>query len=111
MDDNVKDKVLGRSRAKEWQGWKAPDMSLHEVRQKYGATISDEELLLRVYAGPDAVNALMTNGAPKPKLSAKQPLMNLIEELTKKKDCHHIYIRRDGVALTLGKSAESAQRG
>jgi hypothetical protein len=52
----------------------------------------------------------MTNGAPKPKLDAKQPLLNLIEELTKKKDCHHIYIRRVGVSLTLGKFAESVQQ-
>jgi oxaloacetate decarboxylase alpha subunit len=106
MDANVKDKILGRSRAKDWQGWRAPDMSLHEVRQKYGANVSDEELLLRIYAGPDAVDALKANGAPKPKLDAKQPLLNLIEELTKKKDCHHIYVRRDGMSLTLGRASD-----
>jgi oxaloacetate decarboxylase alpha subunit len=108
---NAKDKILNRRRAKDWQNWTPPDPSLHEVRQKLGATISDEELLLRVYAGPDAVDALMSGGAPKAKLDAKQPLLQLIEELTKKKDCHHIYIRRDGVSLTLGRSAESPQHG
>jgi len=107
LDANAKDKILNRRRAKDWQGWTPPDLTLHEVRQKLGATISDEELLLRLYAGPDAVDALMTNGAPKPKLDAKQPLMNLIEELTKKNDCHHIYIRRDGVSLTLGRASEN----
>jgi len=50
----------------------------------------------------------VTNGAPKAKLSAKGPLMNLIEELTKKKDFGHIYIRRDGVSLTLRRSAEAS---
>ena len=107
LEANAKDKILNRRRAKDWQGWTPPDLTLHEVRQKLGATISDEELLLRLYAGPDAVDALMTNGAPNPKLDAKQPLMNLIEELTKKKDCHHIYIRRNGVALTLGRASEN----
>jgi oxaloacetate decarboxylase alpha subunit len=102
MDDNVKDKILNRRRAKDWQNWTPPDLSLHEVRQKLGATISDEELLLRVYAGADAVDALR-NGVPQPKLDAKQPLLQLIEELTRKRDCHHIYIRRDGMSLTLGK--------
>jgi hypothetical protein len=64
------------------------------------------EPLVHVWATRrDAVNALMTGGAPKPKLDGKQPLMKLIEELTKKKDCSHIYIRRDGVSLTLGKSS------
>ena len=46
----------------------------------------------------------MTAGAPPPKLDGKRPLMQLIEELTKKKDSSHIHIRRDGVSLTLGKS-------
>jgi len=107
MDPNIKDQILNRQRAKDWQRWTPPNLSLHEVRQKLGATISDEELLLRVYAGPDAVDALMADGAPKPKLDAKRPLMNLLEELTKKQDCHHIYIRRDGVSLTLGRTSEN----
>jgi len=106
LEPNAKDKILNRRRAQDWQNWTPPDLSLHEVRQKLGATISDEELLLRVYAGPDAVDALMQNGAPKPTLDAKQPLLHLIEELTKKKACSQIYIRRDGVTLTLGRAAE-----
>jgi oxaloacetate decarboxylase (Na+ extruding) subunit alpha len=107
---DAKDKILNRRRAKDWQGWTPPDLSLHEVRQKLGATISDEELLLRVYAGPDAVDALMQNGAPKPKLDGKQLLMNLLEELTRKKECSQIYIRRDDVSLTLERRSESTQR-
>jgi oxaloacetate decarboxylase alpha subunit len=110
LDADAKDKILNRRRAKDWQGWTPPDLSLDEVRQKLGATISDEELLLRVYAGPDAVDALLQNGAPKPKLDAKQPLMNLLEELTKNKDCNQIYIRRDDVSLTLERRQESTQR-
>src|SRR3989454_12005558 len=34
LDANVKDKILHRSRAKDWEAWKPPDSSLHEVRQK-----------------------------------------------------------------------------
>ena len=107
MEPNVKEKILSRSRAKDWQGWQAKDLSLHEVRQKYGATISDEELLLRVYAGPDAVDALLANGAPKQQLDAKRPLLELIEQLSKKKECNQVYIRRNGFSLRMGKSAHS----
>ena len=107
MDANVKGKILSRARAKDWQAWQPSDLSLHQVRQKFGATISDEELLLRVYAGPDAVDALTAAGAPKPQLDGKQSLLHLIEQLSKKKDCNHLYISRDGVSLTLGKSAKS----
>ena len=80
-------------------------MSLHEVRQKYGANVSDEELLLRIYAGADAVDALEKNGAPKRPLDAKQSLLQLVEQLSKKKDTCHVYIRKNGMSLTLGKSA------
>ena len=108
MDADVKDKILSRARAKDWRAWQPLDLSLRQVRQKFGATISDEELLLRVYAGADAVDALTAAGAPKPQLDGKQSLLHLIEQLSKKKDCNHIYISRDGVSLTLGKSANSA---
>jgi oxaloacetate decarboxylase (Na+ extruding) subunit alpha len=107
MDADVKGKILSRARAKDWQAWQPSDLTLHQVRQKFGATISDEELLLRIYAGPDAVDALTAAGALKPQLDGKQSLLQLIEQLSKKKDCNHIYIRRDGVSFTLGKSATS----
>jgi oxaloacetate decarboxylase alpha subunit len=108
MDANVKDRILNRGRAKEWTAWEPPQPSLKEIRNKFGGpSLSDEELLLRVYAGADNVNALMSAGAPRPKLDGKQPLMQLIEELTKKKDSNHIHIRRDGVSLTLGKSPKA----
>jgi oxaloacetate decarboxylase alpha subunit len=107
MEPNVKDKILNRGRAKDWENWHAPDLSLHEVRQKYGATISDEELLLRVYAGPDAVDALLTNGAPKPQLDGKRSLLQLIEQLSKK-DCNHVYIRRKDFSLAMRKTAHDA---
>ncbi|HSK30978.1 MAG TPA: carboxyltransferase, partial [Candidatus Limnocylindria bacterium] len=107
MDADVKDKILNRGRAKDWQNWRAPDLSLREVRQKYGATVSDEELLLRVYAGSEAVDALLSNGAPKPQLDAKQSLFELIKQLSKGKGGNQIFIRRKDFSLTLQKSNHS----
>ncbi len=108
LDQNVKDKILNRARAKDWEGWTPPDSSLREVRQKYGASVSDEELLLRVYVGTDAVDALASTGAPKPQIDGKQSLLQLIEQLSKKKSCNHIYIRRNGVSVTLGSAAAAS---
>jgi oxaloacetate decarboxylase (Na+ extruding) subunit alpha len=109
MAPDVKDKILSRARAKDWQGWQAPDLSLHEVRQKYGATISDEDLLLRIYAGPDAVDAFSAAGAPKPQLDGKQSLLQLIDQLSKRRDCNHIHLRRNGMSLTLAKTTADSQ--
>jgi oxaloacetate decarboxylase alpha subunit len=108
MNPDVKDKILSRSRAKDWQNWRAPDLSLSDVRQKYGATIPDEELLLRVYAGPEAVDALLANGAPKPQMDARRSLLQLIEQLSKK-DCNRVYIHRKDFSLTLNKALPHAR--
>jgi oxaloacetate decarboxylase alpha subunit len=108
LDPGVKDKILSRRRAKEWEGWQPPDLSLHEVRQKFGATISDEDLLLRVYAGADAVDALANASTPRPHLDGKQSLLQLIEQLSKKEDFNQVFIRKNGFSLTLGKSARPA---
>jgi oxaloacetate decarboxylase alpha subunit len=104
MDADVKDKILSRSRAKDWQAWEPPEPSLEEVRRKFGGpSLSDEELLLRVYAGEDAVKAMNAAGAPREHLNGTQSVMRLIEELSKKKDCNRVFISRPGLSLTLGK--------
>jgi oxaloacetate decarboxylase (Na+ extruding) subunit alpha len=102
MDPDVKDKILSRSRAKEWQGWDAPEPSLNEVRCRFGGpSVSDDELLLRVYAGEEAVNALHEKGTPRQWLNGTLPLVHLIEELSRKRNCHHIFIRKKGFSLSL----------
>ena len=103
MNPDVKDKILQRRRAKDWQGWTPPDLSLDEVRQKLGATVSDEELLLRVYAGPEAVDALNSASARKRQVDGRQTLLQLIEQLSKKNDCRHVYISNNDPSLTVAK--------
>jgi oxaloacetate decarboxylase alpha subunit len=108
IDPDVKDRILGRRRAREWEGWEPPDLSLKEVRSRFGGpSVSDEELLLRVYAGEEAVKAMYAADSPREYLSAKHPLVRLIEELSKKKDCNQISIHKGGLSLTLGKRTAS----
>jgi hypothetical protein len=76
-------------------------LSLSKVRQKYGTTTSDEELLLRIYAGPEVAEALPADGAPRLQLDGKRSLLRLIEQLGKKKDCKQIYIRHKDFSLRL----------
>ena len=104
MEPDVKDKILSRSRAKEYHGWAPPDLSLEDVRSRFGGpSVSDEELILRVYAGAETVKAMHATGPPKPYLSAKQPLISLITELSKKKRFSHIAIGKGGLSLTLAR--------
>ena len=105
MDPEVKDKILGRPRAKEWEHWELPTPSIQEVRRQIGAThLSDEEFLLWVFAGEEAVKALPDGGRPKEYLSASTPLVRLVGELTRQDKANHIYIRKPDFSLTLGRA-------
>jgi oxaloacetate decarboxylase alpha subunit len=62
MDGNARDRILGHRRAKELAAWELPQPSLMELRQQYGITLSDEELLLRVLVPGPAVDAMIAAG-------------------------------------------------
>jgi oxaloacetate decarboxylase alpha subunit len=104
MDADVKDRILDRPRAREMAHWKPPEPSVEEVRRKLGGPgVSDEELLLRWLLTKDEIGAMRTAGPPKEYLNARQPLVTLIEELTKRKDCSQIQVQRKGLSVTLEK--------
>ncbi len=58
-------------------------------------------------AGEDSVKAMHAAGAQGEYLSAGQPLIRLIEELTERKECNQIYVRKPGLSLTLEKRKNS----
>jgi oxaloacetate decarboxylase alpha subunit len=103
MDPNVRDKILSRPRAKEWTQWEQPEPTLHQVRQRLGVHLSDEELILRFFAGDDYVDALPDGGKPRDYLNGDQSLVKLIEQLSKRKGANQIYIKRPGFSVRMEK--------
>ena len=102
MNPNVKDKILSRARAKELADREPPEASIKEVRLKLGgAGVSDEELLLRWLLNSEEVDAMRAAGPAKEYLSVRQPLVALIEELTKRTDCNRIQVQKPGLSITL----------
>ena len=102
MDAEIRDKILDRPRAQEWRRWSPPDLTLEEVRRKFGASgVSDEELVLRVIAGEAAVKAMLAAGAPREDLNARQPLVRLINAIAARRDCRGVYLRRKGLLLRM----------
>ena len=100
MDSAVKAKILDRPRAREIEKIEYPEPTLEEVRKQYGgAHLSDEELLLRFYAGPEFVDALK-GAPPRKEYLARKPLVRLVEELGKKK-LGHVHIRKGDFSLTV----------
>jgi len=105
MDADIKDKILNRPRARDWAKWSQPELSLAEVRKKFGGRdVSDEELVLRVIAGDAPVDDMLAAGAPREYLSATQPLVRLVGELSRRKDCSQVFIERQGLTLRLQKA-------
>jgi oxaloacetate decarboxylase alpha subunit len=107
MDHEVKGKVLDRPRAREIQRWEVPQPTIEEVRKQYGGRdLTDEELLLRFFAGPEFVDTLKLAPPRKEYLDARLPLTRLVEELGRKRDLSHVYIRKGDFSLTIKRNAE-----
>ena len=109
MDPPVKAKILDRSRAKEWAAWQPPEPSIAEIRKKMNAEqVSDEELLLRWNLSVDEIQAMRTAGAPKEYLTSRQPLVNLIDALSKRKGYRQIVIQKGDMLLSLNRGAPAS---
>lgn len=103
MDPDLRDRICASPRAKELAGWEIPEPSIEEVRRQFGGPeLDDDELLLRYFAGTEAVTAM--RAAPPPSelsLDGTQPVVTLIKELMKKPNFSQIKINQDGMALHL----------
>jgi oxaloacetate decarboxylase alpha subunit len=108
IDPDVKDRLVNQPRAKELARWEPPETTVAELRQSLGGTeISDDELLLRYFAGEDDV-ATMRRLGPRDSgaLDTYQPITTLIDELAKRPDIRHFYVQRGNFTAHLEKAAE-----
>src|SRR3990170_6225019 len=104
MAPEVKAKILGRPRAKEWAERPPPEPTVQELRKKMNAeSVSDEEFLLRWNLNVDEIATMRATGAPKEYLTARQPLVNLLDALSKRKDYRQIVIQKGEMVVSLQK--------
>jgi len=102
MDKDIKAKILDRTRAREMESFQIPNTPLEEVRNQYGGPkISDEELIMRYYAGPEFVDALKSAPPRKEYLDARKPLVKLVEEIGRKKDLGQFYFKKGDITLSI----------
>lgn len=102
IEGDIKDRILNRPRARELKNWQAPEPTLQEFRAKLdGAGISDDELLLRYFAGREDVEKMKAAAPLRDHLSVRQPLFLLIEELIKKKTFRQVVVQRGDLAVRL----------
>ncbi len=102
MDANLKDRLLALPRARELAGREIREVTLSDLRAKFGgAGVSDEEFLLRyIMKGSQEVEAMRAAGAPR-QYGASLPMLSLVRELGKQKNVRYIHVRRSGDSIAL----------
>jgi oxaloacetate decarboxylase alpha subunit len=105
VDQNVLDKITSLPEAKDLLNWEQPQPSIEELRKEVGRPgISDDELLMRVLFPEEHVEATIEAGAINTKYpKGHKPVMALIDELTARRDCSFIHVRKKGFSLSLKK--------
>lgn len=107
IDASIRERILDRPRARELGSWQAPEPNLAEFRAKLGGDgVSDDELLLRYFAGAEDVARMKSAPPVRPYLSAQQPLVWLIQELSKKKNWRQIAVEQGPLALRFERGGE-----
>ena len=104
MDQDVRDKILNRPRAKEIEELKEWEPTLAELRQKYGKDISDEDLILCSVVGDDALDVVGSSSGTRYHLASAKPLSELLYELINRDNHRFVSIRRGELSVTMVKS-------
>jgi oxaloacetate decarboxylase alpha subunit len=107
MDPNVKEKILNRPRAKEIAARPHPTDSLDDLRRKYGgAGVSDEDVLLRFFSSKEDVERMRAAGPARAYTGLRNPILNLVEKLSKTSDRHRVFIQSQNFSLRLERRRE-----
>ena len=106
MDPEIKDRILSTPRARELARQEILDLSLPEMRRKYGGPgVSDEDLLLRWLMSKEEVDVMREADPPGEYITAGHALVTLVRELSKRTDSSRIEVQKPGFSLTLGRNS------
>jgi len=108
IEPNLLDRIMAMPRTKELAA--EPMMApLNELRRRIGATLSDEEFLLRATMPAMLVDAMQAAGpAPRHYDPVTRPVMDLIRQLTARSDLTRLTVEKAGFRLELDTHLETA---
>ena len=107
MAPEVKAKIMDRPRAKEWAAWQPPEPTVAELRKKMNAETC---LRRRIFTALESRSRRKSKPCAPPArrkeyLTARQPLVNLIDALSKRKDYRQIVIQKGEMVVSLNRGA------
>lgn len=103
VEASVLDKLLKMPRAEELRSWTPPQKSIEDLRKDIGHHLSDEDFLLKVLSSNPAAVDEVLSAKPRPYSSKRydNPILALINELSKRPDKVAVQIRKDDFFLEL----------
>lgn len=108
IDPSVMDRIESSPRTRELRA-EPPMAPVSEMRRRFGASLSDEEFLLRVTMPAAQVDAMLAAGpAPRDYDPATVPVMQLIRTLMARKDLWLVALEKSGFKLELRRVAPAA---
>ena len=101
VDENVKERILSRPRAKELVA-EPPPAPLGELRKKFDAALSDDEFLLRATMPAEQVDAMRAAPrSPRTYNPDTRPIVSLLKGLSKRSDVSRLVVDKPGFRLEL----------
>jgi oxaloacetate decarboxylase alpha subunit len=88
----VAERVLARPRAEELR--ELEPLHLEGARERFGAGISDEELLLRLTMPEEQVDAIGTRPPPVAASSGRNPVVTLLQEVAKRRSITQLRVQK-----------------
>lgn len=107
VDPDVLRQLMQLPRTKELMDWEPPQYSIEELRQEHGPELSDDEFLLRVLSSNlEAVDEVLAAGPKEYEYPrGDKPVLELVRQLSQKKDLASINIQKDDFSLRLRRRA------
>jgi oxaloacetate decarboxylase alpha subunit len=101
LDQNVVDAILASPKAKNYQDWESPQPSLAELRQRFGASISDDELLLRLLVPESDIEVMRATPPRTRDFAATSREIRFVRELVESSVGAYLHLEAPGFELTL----------
>ena len=111
IDPLVMERIESLPRTRELRA-EAPMSSLHELRERFGANMPDEELLLRATMPSGQVEAMLAAPpAPRHYNPQLRPVLSLLRQLVPHRELTQVSIQKPGFKLELRRRAIRTQPG
>ncbi len=103
VDPDVKAHVMAMPRTRELLDWEPPQRTIEDLRADFDPELSDEEFLLRVLSSnQQAVDEVLAAGPGSYDYPPRdKPVLELVRELTSRRDISSISIQKGNFSLTL----------